>query len=97
MSFTLSGASQLTGPATNLLYGSTDKKYAVIELNGTTSSIVDTYNVTGVIKASAVVGPLMETINGAVAATASTYATTTITFAGHTGAGVYRGLWLVEQ
>jgi len=69
----------------------------VVHVRGTTASVADTLNLaTYVSNISGIVGPRLETLNEAVAATASTWSSTTITFAGHTGSGRYVGEWVVN-
>ena len=67
-----------------------------VHVRGTTASAVDTLNLaTYISDINGIEGPSFEAIDGAVAATSSTWSSTTITFAGHTGSGVYVGEWVV--
>lgn len=88
---------EVSGLVSAQLVGTTTKRYSVIEIVATTTATNNTYDITNAIEASGIVGPLLETVDEAVAATASTWSSTTVTFAGHTGSGRYRGLFLIEQ
>jgi hypothetical protein len=75
----------------------TGRRRATVHIRGTTASTGDTldlstYLLSGV---SGIEGPRVETVDEAVAATASTWTGTTLTFAGHTGSGRYAGEWVV--
>lgn len=74
----------------------TGRRRLAVHVRGTTASAVDTLNLaTYIPNVSGIEGARFEAIDGAAAATASTFATTIITFAGHTGSGVYVGEWVV--
>lgn len=75
----------------------TGRRRYTVHIRGTTASTVDTLNLATYLKqgVSGIEGPRVEAIDGAVAATASTWSSTTITFAGHTGSGGYVGEWVV--
>ena len=79
------------------LENGTARQRAVVHVRGTTASVADTLNLATYLAEGVVgiEGPRFESINGAVAATSSTWSGTTITFAGHTGSGVYVGEWVV--
>lgn len=80
-----------------VVVGTTVKRFAEIEIVATTTATSNTYDISGALPAaSAIVGPVLETIDEAVAATASTWSGTTITFASHAGSGRYRGVFRIE-
>jgi hypothetical protein len=69
------------------------KKVTIVATTTATSNTVDLsdyIDVSGI----ELIGP--EMMNGAVAATSSTVSGTTITFAGHTGGGAYKGQFIVK-
>jgi uncharacterized protein (UPF0333 family) len=87
----------IRGNVVDLISGTTNKNYMLVEIHATTTANSNTYDISGDISAvSGIVGPVVETIDEAVAATASTWSGSTVTFAGHTGSGRYRGVFLVE-
>ena len=88
---------KIEGIVTDQVSGTTVKKYIQVEIQATTTGTSNTYDISGDIPAaSGIVGPVLETVDEAVAVTASTWSGTTVTFAGHTGSGRYRGIFLVE-
>ena len=88
---------KIEGIVTDQVSGTTIKKYIEVEIQATTTATSNTFDITTEIPvAKGIVGPVLETVDEAVAATASTWSGTTVTFAGHTGSGRYRGIFLVE-
>lgn len=87
----------LRGLVVDAFTGDNDKRYTLLEITATTTATSNTYDIANVVPAATVAYPLSETVDEAVAATASTWSSSTITFAGHTGSGRYRGLWLIEE
>ena len=88
---------KIGGIVTDQVEGTTAKRYIQVEIQATTTATDNTYDISDDIPAaSGIVGPVLETVDEAVAATASTWSSTTVTFAGHTGSGRYRGIFLVE-
>lgn len=78
------------------LENGTARQRFTVHVRGTTASATDTLNLaTYISDINGIEGPRFESIAGAVAATSSTWSSTTITFAGHTGSGVYVGEWVV--
>lgn len=92
---------EITGLSPQMTSGtsSTTKRYAILDVNATTAAASDTLDLSTIAKASAIYGPLMETLAGKVqhGTSASTWSGTTVTFVGSAVGGAYRGLWLVEQ
>ena len=75
--------------------GTGRRRYSVF-VRGTTASVVDTLNLNTYLGENVTIeGPRMEVVDEAAAATASTWSTATITFAGHTGSGRYAGEFVV--
>jgi hypothetical protein len=67
----------------------TAKRRAVVTLRVTSGGVTDTLDLTQYDSDIAAIESIgNETVAGAAAATAATYATTVVTFAGHTGSGV---------
>lgn len=87
---------ELVGLVANTKDGSPANLTAV-EITATTTATSNTLDLNTVIPCTGIVGPLSENVDEAVAATASTWSSTTVTFAGHTGSGRYRGVFLIEQ
>jgi len=87
----------LRGLVTDLISGTAADNYALVEIQATTTATTNTFDVSTQVPCTLVVGPFSEVINGAVAATDSTLSGSTITFAGHTGAGAYKGVFLIKQ
>lgn len=87
----------LRGLVVDEMVGANDKSYALVEITATTTATSNTLDLATVVPAKGIAYPLVETIDEAVRTTASTWSTTTVTFAGHTGSGRYRGLWVIEQ
>ena len=76
----------------------TSRRRFIVHVRGTTTLNSDTLDLSNALRnISGVEAPLAETYNGAVSATSSTFSGTTITFAGHTGAGLYTGSWIVYE
>jgi hypothetical protein len=74
----------------------TGRRRYVVFVRGTTASVVDTLNLNTYLANDVTIeAPRSETVDEAVAATASTWSSGTITFAGHTGSGRYTGEWVV--
>lgn len=97
MTVTKSNIRALRDLVSDQIYGSTNKNYLLVEIDADSTTSADTYDISGDIDSvSGIVGPVCETWDEAVAATASTWSSTTVTFAGQTGSGRYRGVWLVE-
>lgn len=66
-----------------------EKRRAKVFIRYTSTSVVDTLNVATYVPGAAdIEGIVYDTIDNAIAATAPTWSTTTLTFAGHTGSGV---------
>lgn len=88
---------KIEGIVTDQVVGTTVKRYIQVEIQATTTATSNTYDISDDIpQASGIVGPVLETVDEAVAATASTWSSTTVTFASHAGSGRYRGIFLVE-
>lgn len=90
---------ELTGLAANEVIATDNNGYKAYMITATSASTSDTLTLGGTSllgdKISGIAMPLGETYNEAVAATSSTWSSTTITLAGHTGSGRYDGVWLV--
>lgn len=78
----------------------TGRQIKAVYIEGITAASTETYNLNAVVPCKVVLGRGFETINDSLAYTGSTISNTStgpvITFAGHTGAGGYKGLWYVE-
>lgn len=74
----------------------TGKRRFTVFVRGTTTATSNTLDLSTYLLGSGISGiegPVNEQIDEAVAATASTFATTIITFASHAGSGRYSGTW----
>jgi hypothetical protein len=81
---------------TNGVVNTNKRKYEIIVLEMTVAATSDTYDLSTVMKVTGVIHPLGETYDEAVKSTAaSTWSGTTVTFAGFTGSGRYKGTWVV--
>lgn len=97
MVFTVSNVRALRSLVADQIVGSDDKNYLLVEVQGTSTDTADTYDIADAIpSATAIVGPVTETVDAAVSATANTWSGTTVTFASHTGSGIQRNIFIVE-
>lgn len=75
----------------------TPANYAEVYIEATTTATSNTIDLSTYIPCTAIKQITAETVDEAVAATSSTWSSTTVTLAGHTGSGRFTGRYLITQ